>query len=86
MDVVNQLKELLEAGVKIITSAKNWNFNRISSYITLDQNTRINFGYLINSAGLYADQVILKFDVGKDYKIIPFKGYWKLNDSHLILM
>ena len=84
LDVVNQLKkELLEAGVKIITSAKNWNFNRISSYITLDQNTRINFGYLINSAGLYADQVAQKFDVGKDYKIIPFKGiYWKLrNDS-----
>ena len=80
LDVINQLKkELIEAGVKIITSAKNWTLNRIGSQITVDQNIQINFGYLINSAGLYADQVAQKFDVGNDYKIIPFKGiYWKL--------
>ncbi len=80
LDVINQLKkELIEAGVKIITSAKNWTLNRIGSRITVNQNIQINFGYLINSAGLYADQVAQKFDVGNDYKIIPFKGiYWKL--------
>ena len=83
LDVINQLKkELREVGVKIITNAKNWTFNRNESYITLDQNIQINFGYVINSSGLYADQVAHKFNVAKDYKIIPFKGiYWKLRNN-----
>ena len=82
LDVINQLKkELEESGVKIITSVKNWTINRISSYINLDQKIKIKFGYLINSAGLNADRVAQKFDVGRDYKIIPFKGiYWKLRN------
>ena len=83
LDVINQLKkELEEAGVKIIRNIKNWTFNRNLSCINIDQNIQINFGYVINSAGLYADKVAHKFDVGNDYKIIPFKGiYWKLRNN-----
>ncbi|MFK5947889.1 MAG: L-2-hydroxyglutarate oxidase [Methylococcales bacterium] len=42
----------------------------------------INFGYLFNCAGSYADIVAKKFGLSQDYTLIPFKGiYWKLNSN-----
>ncbi len=36
------------------------------------------YGFLFNTAGVYADRVAHWFDVGRNYKILPFKGlYWK---------
>lgn len=38
------------------------------------------YDLLINVAGLQADLIAHMFGVGKEYKILPFKGlYWKLN-------
>ena len=87
LDVVRKLKkELEELGVKIITSVKHWNVSNNSSSIICDEKIQIDFGYLINSSGVHADQVANKFGVGKEYKIIPFKGiYWNLKKIlHLI--
>lgn len=36
----------------------------------------IEFGTLINCAGLYADKIARDFDCGLDYTIIPFKGVY----------
>ena len=51
----------------------------------------INYGHLINAAGLHADSVSHKFGMGSRYTLLPFKGiYWKLdpnsglNIKHLI--
>ncbi|MGQ0810060.1 MAG: L-2-hydroxyglutarate oxidase [Nitrospiraceae bacterium] len=35
---------------------------------------RINYGHLVNCAGLFADHVAHAFDVGRHYRILPFRG------------
>jgi L-2-hydroxyglutarate oxidase len=43
--------------------------------------------FLINCAGLYADQVAWMMDVGRDYFVVPFRGdYYRLRteSSHLV--
>ena len=45
----------------------------------LNNNYSISYGHVINSAGLNADKVAHSFDVGKQYRIMPFKGiYWQI--------
>jgi (S)-2-hydroxyglutarate dehydrogenase len=40
------------------------------------------YGYMINCAGAYADQIAKKFGLASDYALVPFKGtYWKLSDG-----
>ena len=46
---------------------------------------RINYEHLINCAGLEAAQIAHKFDVGKNFYIIPFKGiYWQIKKNSLL--
>jgi L-2-hydroxyglutarate oxidase len=35
---------------------------------------RIAYGHLVNCAGLYADKIAHQFDVGRQYRILPFRG------------
>jgi L-2-hydroxyglutarate oxidase LhgO len=35
---------------------------------------RIAYGHLVNSAGLFADKIAHQFDVGRQYRILPFRG------------
>jgi L-2-hydroxyglutarate oxidase len=45
------------------------------------KNMEFDAGYVVNAAGLYADQVAHQFSFGKDYAILPFKGlYLKSNE------
>lgn len=37
----------------------------------------IRFGHLLNAAGLHADRVAHRMGVGKNYRILPFKGLYK---------
>jgi len=37
---------------------------------------RYSAGYIINAAGLYADQIAHMFGFGKNYRILPFKGLY----------
>ena len=47
--------------------------------------TRLDYGHLVNCSGLYADVVARKFDVGKKYRLFPFKGiYWSIKRDSLI--
>lgn len=39
-------------------------------------NSVIDAGYIVNSAGLYADRVAHAFGFGHDYAIVPFKGLY----------
>ena len=42
----------------------------------------IEFGYMVNSAGLYADKIAQDFGFSRDYRILPFKGlYLYSNES-----
>ena len=74
--------KLKSKGVKIINSVKDFKFNKKTNEVLLNKGLRIKYGYFINSAGLQADKVAHRFNVGLDYKIIPFKGiYWKLSNN-----
>jgi len=35
---------------------------------------RIAYGHLVNCAGLFADKIAHQFDVGRHYRILPFRG------------
>lgn len=37
---------------------------------------KYNSGYVVNAAGLYADQVARDFGFSRDYRILPFKGLY----------
>ncbi len=84
MEVVNSVKnKLLEAGVTIMND---------TAYLSRKKNiiktTKAKFepGYVINTAGLYADKIAKDYGFSKDYKILPFKGlYLYARDSGLKL-
>jgi L-2-hydroxyglutarate oxidase LhgO len=43
---------------------------------------KIQFGHVINAAGLHADSVAHAFGAGEHYTMLPFKGlYWKLDPA-----
>jgi L-2-hydroxyglutarate oxidase len=46
-------------------------------WVEINGTERIAAGHIINAAGLYADRVAHWFEVGLEYKMMPFKGlYW----------
>jgi len=47
------------------------------SKTVITTNGLIKFDFLINAAGAYADKVAACFGVGKDFKLVPFKGIYK---------
>ena len=81
--VLNRLqKELEEKGVVFKLNQFEWSINSIERLITLKNDEKISYGHLINCAGLRADEVASKFNLGLEYKLLPFKGlYWELKKS-----
>ena len=76
INVISVLQSKLKSkGVKIINSVKDFKPNKKTNEIELSSGQKIKYGYFINSAGLQADKVAHKFDVGLDYKIIPSKVF-----------
>ena len=79
--IIQRLHQKLERlGVEFIFNCK---VNSIDSdnKIETDQGI-INYGFLINCAGAYADLIAKMLGIGCQYALIPFKGiYWKLNKS-----
>lgn len=83
LEIIKKLREDLELkGVKIFYSVQNWKVDQSLSCIVIRENIKLHFGHLINASGLQSDKVAHKFNVGFNYKIIPFKGvYWKLRKN-----
>ena len=79
-EIIETLKnELISKGLKIFTYEKNWDIDAAENLITLTDGSKISFDYLFNSAGLWADKIAHKFNLGKEYILIPFKGnYWDI--------
>lgn len=76
--VVHRLREKLESrGVKFFFNCAVQGLKKPKQLQTT-QGT-IEFDYLFNCAGAYADTVAKFFGLAEDYRLIPFKGiYWKL--------
>ncbi len=50
--------------------------SRRSDFEILTSGGVIEFGYLINSAGLYADKIAKNFGFAENFRILPFKGLY----------
>lgn len=74
MEVVNSVQnKLLETGVTIMNDTAY--LNRKKNIIKTTKG-KFEPGYVINTAGLYADKIAKDYGFSKDYKILPFKGLY----------
>lgn len=71
-------KDAKKEGVEFIYNVKYIN-GKANSIITT--NGEIKAGYVINTAGLYADSIAKDFGFSEAYSILPFKGLYLYSDE-----
>ena len=69
-------RENTTLGCALIKSAPVLKINSHECQIVTPNET-FQYGYLINTAGLYADRIAHWLGVGRRYRILPFKGIYK---------
>lgn len=81
IDVITLLKlELESMGVLMKLNESNWRVDTKKQELKLNDKESILYNHVINSAGLNSDKVAHKFGVGRDFRLMPFKGiYWKIS-------
>jgi len=81
--VVQKLKkELQKKGVNFLFFEKDWQVEVELKTIIFSNNPKLTYDHLINCAGLQADKVAQKFNVGSFYTMLPFKGsYWQFRSG-----
>jgi len=78
-------KEILGKGAELFTNQKNWKIDGDKKGIVLEKGERINFGYLVNCAGIHAKEIAREYGIGEEFSVMPFKGlYWKINPNSSI--
>lgn len=76
------VKEAEEDGVALLRGARPVLIDVVGRRITLAGGEQIDFGHVINAAGLHADSVAHMFGVASNLTLLPFKGiYWKLDPA-----
>lgn len=74
VEVVSSLRDDAErAGIHIVTSCK---YIRKTDKTVVTSSGNVSAGYVVNTAGLYADKVARDFGFSKQYRILPFKGVY----------
>ena len=74
--------KLLAKGVEYKMGHKISEVDQFNSKIYFESGGELKYDYLFNCAGLQADRLAHKFDIGLDYVLLPFKGlYWKIKDD-----
>ena len=83
LEVLTRLEhDLQERGVLFIKGCAGWTAKPECRELHVADVGSINYGHLINCAGLQADRVAYPFGVGHQYTLLPFKGlYWQLKKS-----
>lgn len=83
-------KAVLSHLLKKLTAKKNVSIHFNTLVNDIDVKKKIikstsqdfHYGFLFNTAGMYADKIAKQFGLGEDYTILPFKGiYYRLNPS-----
>ena len=69
--------DLVSDGVTILKSEELCVLQSRQKKLKTKNNLAIHYGYLVNAAGSYADRVAHLMDVGKNYRILPFKGCYR---------
>lgn len=83
LNVIKALREKLqEMNAEFLLNARV--LARVGERKILAGENIIHFGRLINCAGLYADKIARLFNLGKDYKLMPFKGLYLKNDDNIL--
>ena len=74
-EVVQAMREdSLNEGIEMKSQVRY--MKKLDNNIIKTSQGNIEFGYMINTAGLYADKIALDFGFSKDYRILPFKGLY----------
>jgi len=75
--IINTLQEeLFSNGVKFVFAEPQWSVYEKENTIEISNNEKINYGHLINCAGLQGDRVAHKFEIGEEFILMPFKGVY----------
>ncbi len=73
--------ELKHLGVEVQFGHEVTHIDPRTKKITTSRGS-IDYGFLFNTAGVYADRIAHYFNVGRQYRILPFKGlYWKATEN-----
>jgi L-2-hydroxyglutarate oxidase LhgO len=83
IQVIKRLKQKLKKqGVIFMFSQQKLDFKAAIKQVILDNGVKLSYDHLINCTGLQADRIAHKFNIGKDYTMLPFKGsYWQLKKN-----
>jgi L-2-hydroxyglutarate oxidase LhgO len=75
IEILNKVMELAQQeGVKVHSATKY--LKRLGPKSIRTSRGDLAVGYVINAAGLYADQVARDFGFSQNYRILPFKGLY----------
>lgn len=72
--------DAMQAGIDILTETPYLGFK--DGVVATGQG-HITAGYIINSAGLYADKIAHEFGFAEHYRILPFKGLYLYADDNV---
>lgn len=79
LQVINSFyKDALESGIKILFQHSY--VNHADKVVTTSKGD-IAAGYVVNTAGLYADKIAGDYGFSRDYTILPFKGLYLYTDK-----
>lgn len=74
-EVVQAMREdSIKEGLKLKSQVRY--LKKIGEKAVNTSQGNIEFGYMVNAAGLYADKIAQDFGFSRDYRILPFKGLY----------
>ena len=68
------VKDSIKEGIKMNSQVRY--LKKLGDRIIKTSQGNIEFGYMVNAAGLYADKIAQDFGFSRDYRILPFKGLY----------
>lgn len=75
--ILQSLQRDLEASGKV-QFFFNTSFEQADDNKVLTNQGAIGYDFFINAAGAYSDSIAKAFDIGKDYRLLPFKGIYRV--------
>jgi L-2-hydroxyglutarate oxidase LhgO len=83
--ILNHLEQNLQStGVAFFKNTKVENIHPQNSLIKTSQD-EFSYGYLFNTAGVFADVIAKEFGIAEKYSILPFRGsYYELSEKSKI--
>jgi L-2-hydroxyglutarate oxidase len=86
-EILNSIKDDLLKSGKVKIDYETSFIKLEGDRIAQTSQGEINFHKVVNASGAFADRVAYKFGVGRDFKILPFKGtYKKLREERAYLV